>query len=854
MKPASLEQWLAFYSAHLESFKRLNDSQAQARCPFHDDRMPSLSANISTGLWKCHGCGASGNAIEFADKLGIDRKNLPGWEDAVRVAPSPIVAAYNYKDETSALVYQSVRFEPKKFRQRRPDGAGGWIWDLKGIKLILYRLPELLAVMPNESTIYIVEGEKDADTLWDKGFIATTSPMGAGKWRPEYAEVLRGFPEVIVIADKDSAGRNHARQVATSFVGNVDRIKLIELPGENIKDTSDFFTAGKTVKELTDIVAAAPLWLSRATPDAEPELTADAHDVQPSASSEINASSSKGHYVVANGSICVTRFDEHGETHFEPLCNFQAKAVEEVIKDDGVEQKRWISLEGSLANGKPLPLALVPMTEFPSMRWIAGSWGWSAVVRAGQSKQDKLREAIQLLSGPISSRQIYVHTGWKCVKDRWIYIHGKGSIGDAQVEVELDRGLEHYGLPNEVSDAALHGAFERVLKLLEIAEPSITFPLLAAVHLAPFSSLLHVDFVMWLLGTTGSLKSSLAALFLNFFGDFDRTTLPGNWDSTENALERQCFVLKDSLFVIDEFAPSTSSEADREKERKAQRIVRAVGNQAGRDRMKSDLTARPAFRPRGFVISTGEHLPSGQSLTARLFAVPIDRNRINMGALTAAQENQAALPIYMSAFLQTCTASLPEIVKVMKEKFQSYRVSFEAPHLRVPEMTAWLQVGFEAALENLARHFPESITGPLKGRARVVFEALAVQQAATIQDERPSTRYLNVLWTLLIQDKVNLRCADRREQCIGWMDSEFLYIRPGAAHNAVAKFCRDENTYFGVKPSSLHKSLHADGYLVRPTEEDRYAGHEVNPMGLRERVLKLRREKVEELTGRIPEL
>src|SRR4051794_22411455 len=99
-----------------------------------------------------------------------------------------IVATYDYRDERGQLLYQAVRYEPgldgepKTFRQRRPDGKGGWVNNLRGARRVLYRLPELLAAPP-EQLVFVVEGEKDVENLRAVECVATTNAMGAGKWR-----------------------------------------------------------------------------------------------------------------------------------------------------------------------------------------------------------------------------------------------------------------------------------------------------------------------------------------------------------------------------------------------------------------------------------------------------------------------------------------------------------------------------------------------------------------------------------------------------------------------------------------------------------------------------------------------
>src|SRR5262249_1575088 len=97
-------------------------------------------------------------------------------------------AYYDYTDEAGSVLFQVVRFEPKTFRQRRPDGHGGWVWNLDGVRLVPYRLPELIAALANNNPIFIVEGEKDVDRLWSLNIPATCNPQGAGKWRDDYSK------------------------------------------------------------------------------------------------------------------------------------------------------------------------------------------------------------------------------------------------------------------------------------------------------------------------------------------------------------------------------------------------------------------------------------------------------------------------------------------------------------------------------------------------------------------------------------------------------------------------------------------------------------------------------------------
>ena len=203
----------------LEAVRQTGPSQWQARCPAHDDRNPSLSVSRGDDGRALLNCQAGCSAMEVCQALGLPLRALfPPNND--RRPPSRIVATYDYLDAEGTLLYQVVRFEPKDFRQRRPDGNGGWTWELGDTPRVLYRLPELL-VADHGAWILVTEGEKDADNLAALGLIATTNPMGAGKWS-KLSDLPTGQAgdsalhgrKVAILPDKDGAGRNHAQDVA----------------------------------------------------------------------------------------------------------------------------------------------------------------------------------------------------------------------------------------------------------------------------------------------------------------------------------------------------------------------------------------------------------------------------------------------------------------------------------------------------------------------------------------------------------------------------------------------------------------------------------------------------------------
>lgn len=226
------------------------------RCPAHDDRNPSMTVSNGDGrvLVNCHSQRCSFG--EIRDALGLADSDFFDNPQRRTSNRARIVATYGYTDEAGALLFEVVRFDPKDFRQRRPDGAGGWDWKVAGVRRVPYRLPRVLEAAVAGGRVFVVEGEKDVEALERAGEVATCNPGGAGKWRPEFAEYLAGAGEVVIVRDKDAAGVKHAADVAASLVGKVERVVVVE--AATGKDAAEHLGAGHTAEEFRVVDAPDP--------------------------------------------------------------------------------------------------------------------------------------------------------------------------------------------------------------------------------------------------------------------------------------------------------------------------------------------------------------------------------------------------------------------------------------------------------------------------------------------------------------------------------------------------------------------------------------------------------------------
>jgi len=228
-----------------------------ARCPApdHDDREASLSVARGTEqpvIFKCHaGCARDdilrGLGLTIADvskPLGQAREEWTPRGDATDV--------YHYTDESGGLLFDVCRTADKKFPQRRPDPSArsGWRWNLTGVRRVPYRLPALIAAVASGATVFIAEGEKDVHAIERAGGVATCNPGGAGKWRQAYDAWLAGA-NVIIVADRDEAGRKHALAIATGLRAVAASVQVVEpLDG---KDAADHLAAGHGLDTFTPV-------------------------------------------------------------------------------------------------------------------------------------------------------------------------------------------------------------------------------------------------------------------------------------------------------------------------------------------------------------------------------------------------------------------------------------------------------------------------------------------------------------------------------------------------------------------------------------------------------------------------
>ena len=567
-------------------------------------------------------------------------------------------------------------------------------------------------------------------------------------------------------------------------------------------------------------------------------------------------------YFVRDNCLYETGINKQG-AYEKKLCNFAPGATCEIMMDDGVSFTRYVQLGGVHQSGRQLPEITIPAEDVEGLGWIVKYWGMDCILEPGLKVKSSVWNAIQSTALNTEKITVFATTGWRYVDGNWRYL----LPGDEQYTVELPGKMNGYGMERSYDMLDIQTAASLLWQ--NVAPEEIILPLLSFTFLSPLNHFLKAagcepKFVLFLVGKTGSRKSTLAALMLSFFGKFTASELPLSFRDTANSILHNAFSLKDVLSVIDDLHPSSRQE-EQKMNGTAQAIMRAYGDRTGKGRLRADSTPMESRPPQGNAIVTAEFASDiGESGTARYFALELKEKDVDLQNLTAYQEEAArgTLQRCMFAYTEWIRESFlfseeaeQKFQKHLHSRFMFYRDSFRSNgircHGRVPETVAQLQIGMEFLLRFLHEcgGFAEEWCGGIAERFQQILYQLAAKQAESIDEDKPTHVFIRKLFSLLESNQAHL--LDRHSvdefgfgTCIGYQDEGFLYLYNEVAHKVVRKFCEEQGENFSCSSKSLLKALAEEG-LIQPG-----AMQNTRPLRIgdkQKRVVYLYREKAERI-------
>ncbi len=523
------------------------------------------------------------------------------------------------------------------------------------------------------------------------------------------------------------------------------------------------------------------------------------------------------------------------------LADFVPVLAAEITRDDGTEQTKQFKVSAIHKSGIILPEVTVSADEMQSMKWLLNRWGAYGAAQPKQNVFSKICHAILSTQTAVEFKTVYLQTGWKKINGEYVFLMPNTQ---RQISVELQGKLKNYSFGNKCSPDDL--IFLSAMLENSFATQNVMLPLLAMTFLCPLNHFLknagyEPKFVTALIGKTGSRKSTLAALFLSFFGKFSASNLPISFHDTANSILSNIYYLKDVLTCIDDFHPSGMFH-EQEMKSIAQNISRYYGDRIGRARLNSKSELQSSRPPTGNAIITAEYAPEiSVSGSARYFNIELNENDVQLDELSEYQQlaNVGVLcgimQLYIDWIKDVYLDDEISFIKMLEDMFLKYRSDFINVlckskikfHNRTPDMLAHLKIGFSFLLVFLNEH--EQITKSEFEKFKKVFDEIILKAVSDnteiIELENPTTKFCEKLRSLLESGRcyVEIRGAEgstRQKNCLGLQDDSYYYLFADAAHSEVRKLCAEQGEHFSISKNELLRQLRKDGILISRTNRN----------------------------------
>lgn len=523
------------------------------------------------------------------------------------------------------------------------------------------------------------------------------------------------------------------------------------------------------------------------------------------------------------------------------LADFVPTLISEITRDDGTEQKKMFKVGAVHKSGIKLSEQIVSADEMQNMKWLLNRWGALGAAQPKQNVLSKICHAIMLTKGEVKFETMYLQTGWKKINGEYVFLM---PTQNNPFTVELQGKLKNYSFTEK-------GSQEDLIYLSAMLENSfapqcVMLPLLAVTFLCPLNHFLksagyEPKFVTALIGKTGSRKSTLAALFLSFFGKFSASDLPMSFHDTANSILSNIYYLKDVLTCIDDFHPSGMFH-EQEMKSIAQNISRYYGDRIGRARLNSKAELQSSKPPTGNAIITAEYSPEiSVSGSARYFNIELNENDVQLDDLSEYQQlaNDGVLcgimqsyiewikNVYLddeSAFVKTLEDVFLKYRKFYLDRLCANRIKF---HNRTPDMLAHLKIGFAFLLVFLKSK--NQINKSELDKFEKVFDEIVLKavsaNAEIIELENPTTKFCEKLKSLLDSGRCYVEAkgtdsSPRQKNCIGLQDDEHYYLFADTTHSEVRKLCTEQGEHFSISKNELLRQLRKEGLLLSRTSRN----------------------------------
>lgn len=519
--------------------------------------------------------------------------------------------------------------------------------------------------------------------------------------------------------------------------------------------------------------------------------------------------------------------DKNGNTYTETtaIANHTPLLKEQRIIDNGIETTEELVFTAlrDFRKGADTAISLKDvLSQTPNIKF-----GAACRIFLGRGAKSRYSEAMQIQCENAPLTMLYQHTGYTTIEGERVFLNGGHSVTKDgltdKYNVMLSGQMENYVFTDKKDSER----YKTLLSLLpSVAPTSLVYAGLGLSFLTPLNALLRdcgiePCFILYFTGKTGARKTTMAKLFLNFFGAFNNGTAPtASFRDTTNAVEKKFALADSTLVLLDDRIPSTTPKIKAQMEAMEQAVARQIGDRSGRARMNADGTLKATYRPKCNLIITAEESFSnvGESAIARSISVELKPGDINLSALTEVQQNADHLNQCMSGYIQFVIQNWDSISEQAKPLFLEYRDKAQnGGHGRLAECVAHLQIGIYFMCEWLLAEniVDEAQAERLRTAAWKVFIELADKQNRRIVEEKPVKLFLDAVREM--RDRGTIRIVDidctndyNSSSVVGYRDKDFYYFYPEGIYTEVKKFYSAQDRNFPLGKAALFQQLAID--------------------------------------------
>ena len=510
------------------------------------------------------------------------------------------------------------------------------------------------------------------------------------------------------------------------------------------------------------------------------------------------------------------------------IANHAPILKEQRLTDNGIEQleeliftvRRNYQMSGDIAVTLKEILSQTPTLKF----------GAACRIYLGKGYKSRYSEAMQIQCENAPRSTLYQRTGYAVIDGQRVFLNGENSVTAEgltnKYNVAFNGQLSNYRFTAEKHESR----FDTLLKLLPSTAPQkLIYAGLGLSFLTPLNALLRDEgiepcFILYFTGKTGTRKTTMAKLFLNFFGSFDNGTAPpAGFRDTPNAVEKKFALTDSTLVLLDDRIPSTTPKVKAQMETMEQSVARQIGDRSGRARMNADGSLKPTYRPNCNLIITAEESFSnvGESAIARSISVELKPGDIELAALTEVQQKAGELNECMSDYIQFIIQNWDNLQAKLKPLFLELRSTAQSGgHGRLAECVAHLQIGVCSMCDWLisAGVLNEAQAAELKSRSWSVFVELAEEQNRRISEEKPVKLFLDAIKEMRDRRTIRFMSVDANTEyagtnTVGFTDGDFYYCYPDSIYTEVRKFYAAQDKSFPLGKGAIFQQLATENLI-----------------------------------------